>query len=106
MTGNFFIREGACSVHERNVIHVGDASHSRQQLGVSTFLQMGVLSQSVGEVKHILLATDLSSISALAAQYATRLAQHSHARFSVLHVYNPLRLPSSDAIGVHPTPQQ
>lgn len=66
---------------------------------------MGVLPQSVGEPKHVLLATDLSSISALAAQYATRLAQHTHARFSVVHVFNPVRLPSSDVVGAHPTPQ-
>lgn len=67
---------------------------------------MGTLPQTAGELKHILLATDLSSISALAAYYATRLAEHTNAQFSVLHVFNPLRLPSSDAIGAHPTPQE
>ena len=87
-------------------MQAGDDSHSLDTHGLTTFLPMGVLPQSVGELKHILLATDLTSISALAAQYATRLAQHSHARFSVLHVFNPLRLPSSEVIGAHPTPQE
>jgi nucleotide-binding universal stress UspA family protein len=66
---------------------------------------MAASSQAGSALRHILLATDLSSISALAAQYATRLAEHTHAHFSVLHVFNPVRLPSSDAIGAHATPQ-
>lgn len=66
---------------------------------------MAASSQSVSGLRHILLATDLSSISALAAQYATRLAEHTHAQYSILHVFNPVRLPHSDAIGAHPTPQ-
>ncbi len=94
------------SVREQNVMVAGDDSHILTKGGLSTFLQMGASSQSTGELRHILLATDLTSISALAAQYATRLAEHSGARFSVLHVFNPLRLPSSDVIGAHPTPQE
>jgi nucleotide-binding universal stress UspA family protein len=58
------------------------------------------------DFRHVLLATDLTSISALAAQYATRLAGHSAARLSILHVFNPVRMPHSDTIGAHATPQE
>jgi len=55
--------------------------------------------------QHILLATDLSSISALATQYATRLAVHAGAQFTILYVFNPLRINSRDSSGQEVTPE-
>lgn len=55
--------------------------------------------------RHILLATDLSSISALATQYATRLAQQSAARLTAVYVFNPLRMDARDSSGAIVSPE-
>ncbi len=92
--------------NDKNVSSLGDAGHSSPPHVISRVQMMGDLNLHHSEFRHVLLATDLTSISALAAQYATRLAGQAAARLSILHVFNPVRMPHSDTIGAHPTPQE
>lgn len=90
--------------HYKNVSSFSDAGHSRPMHRISRVQVMSEMNPKQSDFRHVLLATDLTSISALAAQYATRLAGHSDARLSILHVFNPVRMPHADSIGAHPTP--
>jgi nucleotide-binding universal stress UspA family protein len=67
---------------------------------------MAEFTHAESNFRHVLLATDLTSISALAAQYAQRIASAADARLSILHVFNPVRMPHSETVGAHATPKE
>lgn len=53
------------------------------------------------EIRHILYATDFSSVSERAAPYALSLAQEHHAHLTLLHVLEKVPEPFSDGYSTH-----